>query len=88
MVIGYLFQNCKIDLALRIYASYLYVMKERNKRKVKTYKIDDSVYKKALERGRKISNPLACIIEEMVTGFAEGKNVYLSDKNSGYSRIN
>ncbi len=49
-------------------------MKEKKeKRRPRTYKITDKVYQKAMIRAKKDKQPLASMIEEIVTMYANGE---------------
>lgn len=49
----------------------------KEKRKVKGYKILPSKYNKAMRRAKKEKMPLATLIEDIVTGYADGMEEYL-----------
>lgn len=52
-------------------------MKAKEKRKVRGYKIADTKYNKAMKRAGKEKIPLATLIEDIVSGYADGMEEYL-----------
>lgn len=54
-------------------------MKEKQKRKVRAYKIVDTAYNAAIRKSKK-STPLATKVEQIVTAIGEGKEIVITDK--------
>jgi hypothetical protein len=63
-------------------------MEGRKKRNVRTYKIADDVYEKALARGREDKSPLATLLENVAKAYAEGRHIYVTNATFGKQRIN
>lgn len=52
-------------------------MKGQEKRKARSYKISDSSYKRALNRGRRDGLPLANLVESVVFEYGNGATIAL-----------
>lgn len=64
-------------------------MNVKETRKVRGYKITDSAYKRAQKRGIKDGEPLATLIEKVVTAYSKGWNLGVFDHSETYaSQIN
>lgn len=57
-------------------------MKEKEKRKPRAYKVGDSSYIKAQKRGEKEGEPLASLLEKVVTCYSKGWNIAIFDKSA------
>jgi len=61
---------------------------QTEKRKVRSYKVSDKPYNKALARGqKKNNNPLANTIEDVVKAYADGLGIYAKDKHGNWQPI-
>lgn len=52
-------------------------MKAKEKRFQRAYKVRPSIYRKAMKRARKEKIPLASLVEDVITGYAQGMEEYL-----------
>ncbi len=53
------------------------MIKKKEARKPRAYKIADSAYNRALKKSAKSKTPLATKIEEVVTAIGEGANIII-----------